>query len=136
MQRKAAIVIIMGLMAWLLSGCGGQSAAKSDETISSEIASALEAVPGVSKVNAKYKVITGMGSTTTIRVVAKADQTDLKSLLDQTVRAFAGMAGDLKKTSNTSFRVVNFDETDGINTQALGLTERPNIQDIIDYANK
>lgn len=139
MFKKTRMVIIVGLLAALLAACGGNGKNDDSAAVAESIQAAISSVPGVAEVEANYNVNTGMGATLSVRIQADAGTADLKPVMTESLKAFAGATGefkDLNPRMGISFQVTEQGQENTINPTAVGLPQRPTIPEIVNFAGE
>ncbi|MGA7203509.1 MAG: hypothetical protein WBX27_02640 [Specibacter sp.] len=100
-----------------------------------DINTALLQVPGVTTANTRFLNTPGMSSSFSVRITAAPDAS-LKTVLGDSLRAFADSSGSTKGTISVAFYVfVDGAEDDGVGPDALGLPVTPNVDDIRQYTD-
>lgn len=138
MLKKAKIVALVGLLALLLSACnvgGGANKTGDDGSVAQNLNAAIATVPGVESVDSRYTVKSGMGSSVTVRITAEAGTPSLETVMEESLRAFAGASDGINTTSKVSFQVTEVGQENTITPTALGLPQKPSVTQIIAYAN-
>lgn len=95
----------------------------------------MSQVTDVAEVTATYQVITGMGSTASVRIKAAAGTESLETVMHDSLVAFAGASAGMKTSTSLSFQVTEQGQKNTITPDAVGLRQSPSVQDIIDFAN-
>ncbi|MHA7305278.1 hypothetical protein ACX80E_08535 [Arthrobacter sp. TMN-49] len=119
----------MGLISAFLSGCGGGASLVKDMDAS------LAQVPGVVSVKTEYNNNAGMSKRINVRLTVSPDAA-LKTVLDDSLHAFAGASGSTKGTVSVAYYVFTEGvEENGIRPDSLGLSTTPTVDEIRQYAN-
>lgn len=137
MRRRGGLFVGACILTVLLSGCGLGSEAQSAKaaTVKQNLESAISQVTDVAEVTARYQVITGMGSTASVRITAAAGTESLETVMHDSLLAFAGASAGMKTSTNVSFQVTEEGQQNTISPDAVGLQQKPSAQNIIDFAN-
>jgi hypothetical protein len=133
-KRKASMVVLVGLLAILLSACGGGTPKSSTDSVGEKLSAALMAVPGVANAKVRYSVNPGMGSTVHVLVTAAAGTQSLETVMKDSLKAFASGATDVSPSAGVSFQVGEQGQPDTITPDTVGLPQSPTVARIIEWA--
>lgn len=137
MLKKTTMFILVGLLAWTLASCGSGKTGDSG-SVAESIKDAISSVPGVAEVEVRYNVNAGMGTTLSVRIQAETGTAILEPVLTESLKSFAGATSEIKELNprmGISFQVTELGQDSTINPTAVGLPQRPTVQEIRDYAS-
>lgn len=129
MLRGIIAVDLTVVAAALLVGCSSGS------TLVKNVDSALSAVPGVVAAETRYLNTPGMSTSVSVRITA-AEDANLETVLDGSLRAFAKASGSTRGTISVAYYVFpEGDEENGIGPEVFGLVVSPTVEEIRDDAS-
>lgn len=132
LTRRLSMVLLMGLFASLLGGCGSSF---NSEKFLKGVDAALGNVPGVVSTSNNYYNTAGMSTSISIRITA-ATGADLEKVMAESLHAFAGASADADATTSVAYYVFNEGaEKTGIRPTAVGLAVTPTVGQIRQYAD-